>query len=59
MKNVLLLIVAVIAGFLVYRFVMGLISGIIGIAITIAMVLFFCWIVATIYKALTRQKSVL
>jgi Flp pilus assembly protein TadB len=59
MKNVALLIVALLVGFFIYTLVIKLVSSIIGIAITIAMILFFCWLVSTIYKALTKQKSIL
>ena len=55
MKNAIMLIVALIAAFLVWR----LISGVLHFAIMIGMILLFGFIVTSIYKALTRQKSTL
>lgn len=59
LKNAVMLVVALIAAFIVYRMVIGLVMNLVGIAITIGVILFFGWLVVSLYKAMTKQKSVL
>ncbi len=55
MKNAIMLIVALIAAFVLW----SLLAGVVHFAIKIALILMFGFIVVSIYRALTRQKSVL
>ena len=59
MKNAIMLVIALIAAFIVYKIVKGLVMSLLGIAITIGVILFFGWLVVSLYKAMTKQKSVL
>jgi len=54
-----MLIVALVAAYIIYRIVIGLVMNLVGIAITIAVILFFGWLVVSLYKAMTKQKSIL
>ncbi len=55
MKNAIMLIVALIAAFIVWR----LLAGVVHFAVMVGLLLLFGFLVVSIYKALTRQKSVL
>ena len=56
MKNVFLFLLALFLVWIVWGIVMRLVATLVGAAITIGMLLLFCWLVYTVYKAMTRQK---
>lgn len=56
MKNVLMFILALVVVFIVWGFVKALIASLLGTIFTIGMLLLFCFLVYTVYRAMTRQK---
>lgn len=56
MKNVVLFLLALLLVWIVWGMVRALVATLVGAAITIGMILLFCWLVYTVYKAMTRQK---
>lgn len=59
MKNVLTLILAVVLAMIVWRiitFILGGFAFIIHIALFVATIALFIWLVSSIYNALNRQK---
>ena len=59
MKNVLMLILAFVIVWIVWKIVMGFIAGIVGTLITIGMILLFCFLVYLVFNMLTgKQKNV-
>jgi hypothetical protein len=54
MKNVLGFIVAVVVAWIVWHLIISLFSSVIHIAIAIAAIALFVWLVAAIYNAMTR-----
>jgi len=55
-KNVFLFLLALFLVWVVWNIVMGLLFKVVSLAITIGMIFLFCWLVYTVYKAMTRQK---
>lgn len=56
MRNVLMFILALVLVWIVWKLVMGFVFSLLHIAITIGMILLFCYLVYAVFKALTRQK---
>ena len=56
MKNVLYLILAFVIVFVLWKVVMHLIGMVLAPVIAIGMILLFCFLVYTVYKAMTREK---
>jgi hypothetical protein len=56
MKNFLMLILAIILVWVVWRVIVSLAFSIIHIAILIGMIALFVWLVSLVFKALTREK---
>jgi hypothetical protein len=56
MKNVFLFLLALFLVWFVWRMVLGLVFTVVHAAITIGLILLFCWLVFAVYKAMTRQK---
>lgn len=58
MKNVLMLIVALVVAFVLWRVLMTVVHVVLGWIMFIAMIALFCWLVYAIFKLMTREKSV-
>ena len=56
MKNVLMIILAIIVAGLLWGFISHLLAGLIGTLFHIAMIALFCYVVYYIYRLMTRQK---
>ncbi len=56
MKNFLMLILALAAAWIVWHLIIGFVASIFHIALTIAVIALFIWLVSSIYTALTREK---
>jgi membrane associated rhomboid family serine protease len=56
MKNVLLIVVSIFIVWVVWNLIRGLLFGLLGIAVQIALIGLFCWAVYAVYKALNREK---
>ncbi|HZO89119.1 MAG TPA: hypothetical protein VFB38_12350 [Chthonomonadaceae bacterium] len=58
MKNFLMLILAFVIVWIVWRIVMGLLAGIVGTIISIGLILLFCFLVYVVYKTLTQRERI-
>ena len=56
MKNVLYLILALIVASILWGVIKSLVIGVVGIVFHIAMFSLFCYLVYSIFKAMTRAK---
>lgn len=56
MKNALYFVLALFIAWVLWMIITRLVSMVVWPILTIAMILAFCWLVFTIYKALSRQK---
>lgn len=56
MKNVLYFLLALVIVFVVWGIVKSLIGALLGMVITVGMIALFCFLVYTVYRAMTRQK---
>jgi hypothetical protein len=56
MKNFLMLVLAFVIVWVVWHIIMNFVLGVLHIAILIGMIALFCWLVAQVYQALTKQK---
>lgn len=59
MKGILYFLLALVVVFLVWGLIKALILTTLAIAIKIGMILLFCALVYWVFKALTREKSVI
>jgi len=57
-KNFLMLILAFVIVWIVWRIVMGLLAGIVGTIISIGLILLFCFLVYVVYKTLTQRERI-
>jgi hypothetical protein len=56
MKNFLMLLLAFVIVWIVWRIIVGFALSIIHIALIIGMIALFIWLVSVVYRALTREK---
>ena len=56
MKNFLMFVLALVIVWIVWSIIGTIVSNVFHIALIIGMIALFCWLVAQVYQALTKQK---
>lgn len=56
MKQALMLLLAFVIVWFVWRIVMGLVGGLLGMVFHLAIIGLFCYLIYVVYKALMREK---
>jgi hypothetical protein len=56
MKNVVMILLAIFLAVIVWHIVASLVGALVHAVITIGVILLFCWLVFTIFKAMNRER---